>query len=220
MAKGAASKIEDNWPASRVEMWALDRIIPYDKNPRQHSAEQIDLLAKSMKDDGVIAPILTDEKGVIIYGHGRRLAAAKNKFKEYPVVVARGWSDEKKRAIRIKDNQIGLISTWDIPLLRQEATDLKLIGYDVELLGFGETMSGWLVSGDIVDNLDAEWNGMPGFNQEDKTSFKSIVVHFKDQESVDKFAKIVKQKITPKTRSMWYPEAEIETYMDKRYIAK
>jgi DNA modification methylase len=128
--------IEASWPASKTEMWALERIKPYDKNPRDHSPEQIDLIARSMLDDGVTAPILVDEEGVIIYGHGRRMAAEKNAFKQYPVVVARGWSEQKKRAYRIKDNSLALISTWAPALLHGEVTLLKQEGYEMADLGF------------------------------------------------------------------------------------
>jgi DNA modification methylase len=130
--------MEESWPASKTELWALERIIPYPGNPRQHSPEQVDLIAGSMKDDGVTSPILVDEEGVIIYGHGRRLAAEKNAFAKYPVVVARGWSEEQKRAYRIKDNSYALLSTWSPELLRIELSELSLAGYEMPLLGFDD----------------------------------------------------------------------------------
>jgi DNA modification methylase len=133
-----AKKIEDSWPASKTELWPLERIVPYPGNPRQHSPAQVDLIARSMKDDGVTAPILVDEDGTIIYGHGRRLAAEKNAFTKYPVVVARGWTDEQKRAYRIKDNSYALLSTWSEDLLRVELTDLSTSGYEMPLLGFDD----------------------------------------------------------------------------------
>lgn len=68
-----------------------------------------------------------------------------------------------------------------------------------------------------VENPYDEWGGMPEFEQEDKTAFQSIHIHFKDQEAVDQFASLIEQKITNKTRSLWYPEIEIERYADKRY---
>ena len=63
-----------------------------------------------------------------------------------------------------------------------------------------------------------EWKGMPEFIQEDLTSFRKIIVHFKCQEDVDTFAKLIGQKITPKSPSLWYPKYEIRRYADKRYI--
>jgi DNA modification methylase len=131
-------KVEESWPAAKTELWNLERIVPYAGNPRQHSPEQVDLIARSMKDDGVTAPILVDEDGIIIYGHGRRLAAEKNAFLKYPVVVARGWTEEQKRAYRIKDNSYALLSTWSDDLLRVELTELSTAGYEMPLLGFDD----------------------------------------------------------------------------------
>jgi len=61
------------------------------------------------------------------------------------------------------------------------------------------------------------WEGMPEFDSVDKTAFRSIQVHFHDQDGVDKFAELTGQKITKKTRYLWYPEIKIETYADKSY---
>ncbi len=135
------------WPAARVEMWKIGRIKPYDKNPRTHPEAQIEFLAASMRDEGVTMPILVDEGGVIIAGHGRLLAAIKNGFDEYPVVVARGWSEEKKRAARIRDNTVGLMSGWDAELIKGEIAILKTSGYEIPLLGFPEIqLRGWGIS--------------------------------------------------------------------------
>lgn len=145
------------WPATHVEMRKLDRIIPYDNNPRTHPPAQIELLAADMKVNGVTMPILVDEDGVIIAGHGRRLAAEKNGYREYPVVVARGWTDEQKRAARIRDNQIGLLSVWDNQLIASEIGSLKLVGFDVGLLGFPESqLRGWGIVAGNVTGADPE----------------------------------------------------------------
>lgn len=133
-----SKQIEKSWPAAKVEMWVIGKIVPYDKNPRTHPQAQVDLIAKSMIEIGVTTPIMVDESGVIIYGHGRRLAAIKNGFKKYPVVVARGWSEKQKRAERIKDNSYGLMSGWDAVLMQIEIEELKLEDYPLDLLGFGE----------------------------------------------------------------------------------
>jgi hypothetical protein len=127
-----------NWPATKIEMRPLSWIREYPGNPRTHPPAQIELLASSMREDGVTAPILVDEGGVILAGHGRRLAALQNGYMEYPVVVARGWSEEKKRAVRIKDNAFALMSGWDQELLRAEIGLLKVDGYELKLLGFGD----------------------------------------------------------------------------------
>jgi len=66
-------------------------------------------------------------------------------------------------------------------------------------------------------DYDEAWEGMPEFDQKDKTAFQSIHIHFKNQDGVDKFAELIGQAITEKTRFLWYPEIEIEKYADKRY---
>lgn len=138
---------EAKWPASKVTLWPIEKIIPYDKNPRTHPQSQIDLIAASMLQDGVTAPIMVDDDGVIIYGHGRRLGALKNGFEKYPVIVARGWTEEQKLAARIKDNQIAMLSGWDKELVGSQIGSLHTIGYDVALLGFSEPqLLGWGIS--------------------------------------------------------------------------
>lgn len=115
------------WPAAKVEMWDLARIREYEANPRTHPEAQLELLARSMREDGVTMPILVDETGVIIAGHGRIRAAAMNGFAQYPVVVARGWSEEQKlpgqsllqcQASRRRDDKAPLSSHRDRCQLR------------------------------------------------------------------------------------------------------
>lgn len=82
-----------DWPASKVEMWPISRIKPYPHNARTHSDEQIALLARSMTDEGVTMPILVDEGGVIIAGHGRRAGPSKRQrhLLKTGCVVCRSW---------------------------------------------------------------------------------------------------------------------------------
>jgi hypothetical protein len=126
------------WPAEKVQLWPLARIKPYPNNPRTHSEEQVKQIAASMQRFGVTSPVLVDEKGILIYGHGRLRAAQFLELARLPVVVARGWSEDDKRAYRIADNQIALNAEWDVPLLSVELRELSLSGYDMPILGFGD----------------------------------------------------------------------------------
>src|SRR5512143_1758468 len=128
------------WPATQVQMWPLENIKPYPKNPRTHTPEQIAALAAAMREDGVTMPILVDEAGEVIAGHGRLLAAQQNNYEEYPVAIARGWTATQKRAARVRDNQLALMSEWNDELLRMEVSDLKMDGYDIPMLGFDSRM--------------------------------------------------------------------------------
>lgn len=133
---------QNSWPASKVVHRDPRKLTPNPRNARKHSAEQIADLARLMREAGVIAPILTDERGVIIYGHARREAAILNieagdeRFLRYPTNVAKGWTEEQKRAVMLADNAIALRSTWDEDVLRIEIADLKLAGIDLGLTGF------------------------------------------------------------------------------------
>ena len=123
-------------PADKVEQWSIDKLVPYARNSRTHSDEQINQIAASIKEWGWTTPVLVDENGGIIAGHGRTLAAQKLKIKEIPVVVATGWSDAKKRAYVIADNKLALNAGWDNEMLALEIGDLGDLGFDLDLIGF------------------------------------------------------------------------------------
>ena len=123
-------------PADKVEKWAIDKLIPYARNARTHSDEQISQLAASIKEWGWTTPVLVDEQGSIIAGHGRTLAAQRLKMTEVPVMVARGWSEAKKRAYVITDNRLALNAGWDNEMLALELGEIGELGFDLDLTGF------------------------------------------------------------------------------------
>lgn len=123
-------------PADKVEKWAIDKLIPYARNARTHSDEQISQLAASIKEWGWTTPVLVDETGSIIAGHGRTLAARLLKMTEIPVMVADGWSDAKKRAYIIADNKLALNAGWDNEMLTLELGEIGDLGFDLDLTGF------------------------------------------------------------------------------------
>lgn len=123
-------------PADKVERWDITKLVPYARNSRTHSDEQIGQIAASIKEWGWTTPVLVDESGSIIAGHGRTLAAQRLKMTEVPVIVAEGWSDAKKRAYIIADNKLALNAGWDNELLALEIGELGDLGFDLELTGF------------------------------------------------------------------------------------
>jgi ParB-like chromosome segregation protein Spo0J len=106
--------------AERIELWPIDRLRPYERNPRTHSEAQVDQIAASMVEFGWTNPILIDENAGILAGHGRLLAARKLGLAEVPVIRFEHLSKAQKRAYRIVDNQLTLNSSWDEPLLAEE----------------------------------------------------------------------------------------------------
>jgi ParB-like chromosome segregation protein Spo0J len=125
-------------PADEIERWSLDKLTPYARNSRTHSDEQVAQLAASIREWGWTTPVLVDEDGGIIAGHGRVLAARQLGMVEVPVVVARGWSDAKRRAYVIADNKLALNAGWDADMLSLELGELGELGFDLDLTGFGE----------------------------------------------------------------------------------
>jgi len=123
-------------PADKVERWAIDRLVPYARNARTHSDEQIGQIAASIKEWGWTTPVLVDEQGGIIAGHGRTLAAQRLKMAEVPVMVAKGWSDAKKRAYVLADNKLALNAGWDNEMLALELGEIGDLGFDLDLTGF------------------------------------------------------------------------------------
>jgi ParB-like chromosome segregation protein Spo0J len=125
-------------PADNVEKWAIERLTPYARNSRTHSDEQVAQLAASIREWGWTTPVLVDEDGGIIAGHGRVLAARQLGMVEVPVVVARGWSDAKRRAYVIADNKLAENAGWNSELLALELGELGELGFDLDLTGFDE----------------------------------------------------------------------------------
>jgi len=143
------------WPADHVERWPLERLVPFARNARTHSSTQVDQIAASMREWGWTNPVLVDEAGTIIAGHGRIEAAKKLGVSEAPVMVALGWSEAKKRAYVIADNQLALRAGWNEELLAAELTDLRELAFDVGLIGIDEKdLSRLLGSGEAVDGED------------------------------------------------------------------
>jgi len=94
-----------------------------------------------------------------------------------------------------------------------ELDGLKELDFDLDVLGFED-----LNFGPNEIDYEKEWEGMPEFENEDKTAFRTIHVHFATQVHVDEFSKLMGQAITEKTSFMWYPKIEIDRYADKGYI--
>lgn len=128
--------IQPQWPADKVERRQVGKLIPYARNARTHSDEQVAQIAASIREWGWTTPVLVDEDGGLIAGHGRVLAARKLGLTDIPVMVASGWSEAQKRAYIIADNKLALNAGWDMDLLKGELTDLKIGDFDLALMGF------------------------------------------------------------------------------------
>src|ERR1700691_3674253 len=122
--------------AKHIEMWLIEKLIPWAKNPRTHSDAQIAQIAASIAEFGFNNPILVDTKAGIIAGHGRLLAARKLGLTEVPVIVLDHLTAAQKRAYIIADNQLTLNAGWDEDLLRAELAALQAEDFNIDLIGF------------------------------------------------------------------------------------
>src|SRR5258705_2910785 len=103
--------------AQRIEHWPIEKLIPWARNPRTHSYEQVAQIAASIAEFGFLNPILVDTKAGILAGHGRLLAARKLQLREVPVIVLDHLSDAQNRAYILADSQLALNAGWGTKLL-------------------------------------------------------------------------------------------------------
>ena len=114
----------------------IDDLIPYINNPRTHDKEQINQICASINEYGWTNPVLIDEKGMIIAGHGRVEAGKKLNIKEVPCIVLSNLTEAQKKGYIIADNEMALNAGWDEDLLKLELENLKELDFDLELTGF------------------------------------------------------------------------------------
>jgi DNA modification methylase len=154
--------------ADRVEVWPLSRLVPYERNSRTHTDEQIDQVAASILEFGFVAPILVDEKnGDILAGHARLRAARRLGMAEAPVIPLGHLSEQQKRAYIIADNKLAENAGWDEKMLRGELQELLAEDFDVTVTGFTDKEIEHLLemSGDPIDG-DTDPDEAPATSQE------------------------------------------------------
>jgi hypothetical protein len=142
----------------RIELWALDRFIPYARNARTHSDEQVAQIAASINEFGLVNPILAGPDRVIIAGHARLLAARKLGLTEAPVIILDGLNENQRRALALADNKLALNAGWDEEMLRLEIEALRDAEYDLNILGFED---------DELRSLLAQQEAASGLTDED-----------------------------------------------------
>ena len=120
----------------RFEMADINRLVPYARNARTHSKEQILQLRSSLREFGFVNPVIVDKDYNIIAGHGRVLAAKAEGMTEVPCVFVEHLTEAQKKAYILADNRLALNAGWDEELLALEFADLKELGFDIEITGF------------------------------------------------------------------------------------
>jgi DNA modification methylase len=178
-----------------LEHLQLDALIPFAKNSRTHSGEQVAQIAASIKEFGFTNPVLIDNDGGIIAGHGRVMAARKLKLKEVPCIRLGHLTDAQKRAYVIADNKLALNAGWDDEMLKLELGDLKELNFDLSLTGFSTDEINALLTRDVVEGLTDE-DAVPEVPEEPVTKSGDVWVLGKhrlmcgDSTSIDEATKL------------------------------
>ena len=140
-----------NWMADKVEPWPTTRLIPYARNARTHSDEQVAQIAASIVEFGFTNPVLAGSDGIVICGHGRLAAAQRLGLEQVPVVVLDHLTPTQRRALIIADNRIAENSGWDPELLRLEIEALQDDQFDTSLTGFDADALAEMLEGEEPD---------------------------------------------------------------------
>lgn len=138
----------------KIESWDIERLVPYDKNAKVHDAEQVGKIAKAIREFGWDQPIVVDKDGVIIKGHGRRLAAISLGMTKVPVLVRSDLTPEQVKAARLSDNRVAQ-GEIDSKLLEEELRNLKGLKFNLDHLGFDDKELAFLTEDLTEMNIDA-----------------------------------------------------------------
>lgn len=154
--------------AQKIELWDVARLIPYDKNAREHSPEQVAQIAASIIEFGFLNPILVDSKDGIVAGHGRLSAAKELALNVVPVVVLDHLTENQKKAYILVDNKLAENATWNEDLLAEEIIKLNLQDFDLNILGWTDEEikalqeDGWASDIEDVEKNEENLDGIMG----------------------------------------------------------
>lgn len=193
-----------------IEYWPIQRLVPYEKNPRRNDGA-VDRMVASIRQFGFAVPVLAQSTGEVVDGHLRLKAALKLHMTEVPVIVCDGWTEAQVKAFRLMVNRSVAWADWDFGALSLEFQDLKGLNFDLSLTGFeafeiDADWSHWHANGD--GTAKPEWAGMPEFAQEDCSAWKTIPVHFANEADLAEFGELIGQDVNEKTHFVWHPQVD------------
>ena len=137
----------------KIEEIKISDLKPYENNARTHSKSQIELLKRNIIRFGFTVPCLIDKNNVLIAGHGRVIAVKELGWETVPCIRIENLSDDEIKALRLADNQLGLLSDWNIELVKNELIGL---GPDTELLDLTGFSRDLIIEGNENDDLIPE----------------------------------------------------------------
>lgn len=160
----------------QIKHMPIDSLTAYSMNSRQHSEKQIQQICDSINEFGFTNPILVDNDGLIIAGHGRLEAAKRLELKEVPTILLDGLSEAQKKAYVIADNKLALNASWNEKMLLRELYALEQTDLNLTLTGFDSKELNDLLAIDLPEDEDIE--GEIVFSEELGESHNYVVLYF------------------------------------------
>jgi hypothetical protein len=205
-----------------IELVALADLEPDSENAREHPEKSIEAIKKSLEMFGQRKPIVVSPDGIIIAGNGTYVAALGLGWSEIAVArVPEDWDRDKWTAYAIADNRASDFSDWNDQVLAQQLVELG-DGFDLSFLGFSaddlqkvlrisqaETVG--------VTDTEAEWTGMPDYEQDDRQAPYRSSIHFRTDADADEFFELIGRK---KARTVWWPESDglVGSNLNEQYV--
>ena len=220
--KKVKKKAKPNGPeifCSYTKLERLDKIKPNPANPNKHPDGQVDLLVKLITTHGWRHPItVSNRSGFVVAGHCRLLAAAKIGLKQVPVDEQDFASAAEELAVLVADNRIPELSEISGLAMADILCEIDQANYPLEMTALSaEEIHNYIIGPTNMPKPEDEWRGMPEYDNEDKLGFRQLIVHFLTQKAIDEFCSLVQQKITDKTKYIWFPKEQREIIRDKAY---
>lgn len=193
-------------------------LVPYANNSRLHDETQLSQLVASINEFGFTNPVLLDGANGIIAGHGRVMAANVLGLETVPTIELQHLTDEQKAAYVIADNKLAQNAKWDDEILRLELQSLSDADYDLSILGFDEASLSRLL--DVAETADAfeEYNQAIEYENKNANPYKSLIVHFENEQDVDNFKHLIKQNFSNSAKYIYHPLQIRKETESKRYV--
>lgn len=203
----------------QIELRPTDSLVEYSRNPRKND-HVVEKMVSAIREFGFRIPIVAKSDGTVVDGHLRLKAARQMGLEEVPVVLADDLTDAQIKAFRLLANRSASWADWDNELLRLEFDELQELGFDLEMTGFsdGEITGLFLEIEEGETDAEAEWEGMPEFEDQDPC-FRKVIVNFDTPEDVAEFFSLIGQSYTDRTKSIWFPEKERRDLESMRWVS-
>jgi hypothetical protein len=189
-------------------------------NVRRHPERNLATIKASLARFGQQKPVVIDANNVVRAGNGTLMAAMDLGWDSLRCVRT-GLGGTDAVAYSIADNQSALQAEWDYDALGATLRALQDEDFDLDAVGFTDAEVDALLGnegGEVVEDPQAEWQGMPEFEHEDQTAFRTLHIHFRSAEDVQHFGTLIGQDVGENAKYLWYPEQQPVLFEKMRYV--